>query len=224
MRESNRNGKVSKCIRRIELVQRRSIMYYQQQKFQSFLKIVVALPTMVASCRGNHLLFFGVWADMNCLLERNISRIAAIVFKHSIMPTVLCEIRNELSTCLLCRRLASVVLLHLLESCLTKVQFQNFAGILDRGIQIEGLGMRSFMTYESNILFALRFMVDCNVVGGNWIEVPAGKYQKTSRNLSYCQLEFDCLYLLYYDFKVLLELHSFFYLVWVDSLLVPCDP
>lgn len=70
----------------------------------------------------------------------------------------------------------------------------NFAGILERGIQIDGLGMKSFMTYESNVLFALRFMIDCNIVGGNWIEVSAGRYKKTSKNLSYCQLEFDCLY------------------------------
>ncbi|XP_042018724.1 DNA polymerase delta catalytic subunit-like [Salvia splendens] len=118
MREANRNSKVPKFVHRIELVQRRSIMYYQQQNAQPFLKIVVALPTMVTSCRG----------------------------------------------------------------------------ILDRGIQIDGLGMKSFMTYESNVLFALRFMVDCNIVGGNWIEVPQGKYKKTGRNLSYCQLEFDCLF------------------------------
>ncbi|KAL0449857.1 UNVERIFIED_CONTAM: DNA polymerase delta catalytic subunit [Sesamum latifolium] len=115
MREANRNSKVPKFVRRIELVQRRSIMYYQQQSSQPFLKIVVALPTMVTSCRG----------------------------------------------------------------------------ILDRGIQIDGLGMKSFMTYESNVLFALRFMIDCNIVGGNWIEVPHGKYKKTARNLSYCQLDFS---------------------------------
>lgn len=54
--------------------------------------------------------------------------------------------------------------------------------------------MKSFMTYESNVLFALRFMIDCNIVGGNWIEVPVGKYRKTAKTLSYCQLEFDCLY------------------------------
>ncbi|CAK9171492.1 unnamed protein product [Ilex paraguariensis] len=118
MRETNRNSKVPKFVRRIEMVQKRSIMYYQEQRSQPFLKIVVALPTMVTSCRG----------------------------------------------------------------------------ILDRGIQIDGLGMKSFMTYESNVLFALRFMIDCNVVGGNWIEVPAGKYKKTAKNLSYSQLEFDCLY------------------------------
>ncbi|GAV61568.1 DNA_pol_B domain-containing protein/DNA_pol_B_exo1 domain-containing protein/zf-C4pol domain-containing protein [Cephalotus follicularis] len=118
MREVNRNSKVPKHVRRIEMVHRRNIMYYQQQTSHPFLKIVVALPTMVTSCRG----------------------------------------------------------------------------ILDRGIQIDGFGMKSFMTYESNVLFALRFMIDCNIVGGNWIEVPAGKYKKTAKNLSYCQLEVDCLF------------------------------
>ncbi|KAM1443501.1 hypothetical protein ACFX2I_039776 [Malus domestica] len=118
MGEVNRNSKVPKFIRRIEMVQKRSIMYYQQQDSEPFLKIVVALPTMVASCRG----------------------------------------------------------------------------ILEKGILIDGLGMKKFMTYDSNVLFALRFMIDCNIVGGNWIEVPAGKY-KTTKPLSYCQLEFHCLYL-----------------------------
>lgn len=71
---------------------------------------------------------------------------------------------------------------------------QKLAGILDRGIQIDGFGVKSFITYESNVLFALRFMIDRNIVGGNWIEVLAGKYKKTAKNLSYSQLEFDCLY------------------------------
>lgn len=48
----NRNSKVPKFVRRIELVRKRSIMYYQQQDSHPFLKIIVALPTMVASCRG----------------------------------------------------------------------------------------------------------------------------------------------------------------------------
>lgn len=74
------------------------------------------------------------------------------------------------------------------------LQLLNLVGILDRGLQIDGLGMKSFQTYESNILFVLRFMVDCDIVGGNWIEVPTGKYKKNARTLSYCQLEFHCLY------------------------------
>lgn len=70
----------------------------------------------------------------------------------------------------------------------------KLSGILDKGIQIDGFGMKSFKSYESNVLFALRFMIDCNIVGGNWIEVPTGKYKETTKRLSYCQFEFDCLY------------------------------
>ena len=35
---------------------------------------------------------------------------------------------------------------------------------------------RTFTTFESNVLFALRFMIDHDVVGGNWVELPAGQY------------------------------------------------
>jgi len=48
-------------------------------------------------------------------------------------------------------------------------------------------------TYESNMPYTLRFMIDTRVVGMNWIEVPGSRYtlyddrKKTSR----CQLEFD---------------------------------
>ncbi|KAM3386423.1 hypothetical protein ACQJBY_009798 [Aegilops geniculata] len=37
-------------------------------------------------------------------------------------------------------------------------------------------------------------MVECNIVGGNWIELPAGMYSKATRIMSYCQLELDCIY------------------------------
>ncbi|KAM0974080.1 hypothetical protein ACFX2I_017190 [Malus domestica] len=52
MGEVNRNSRVPKFIRRVEMMQKRSIMYFQQQDSEPFLTIVVALPTMVASCRG----------------------------------------------------------------------------------------------------------------------------------------------------------------------------
>lgn len=67
-------------------------------------------------------------------------------------------------------------------------------GILERGILIEGLGQKCFLTYESNVLFALRFMIDRDIVGGNWIELAAGTFYDTARKLSYCQLEVDVLY------------------------------
>uniref|UniRef100_A0A453SIM5 DNA polymerase delta catalytic subunit n=1 Tax=Aegilops tauschii subsp. strangulata TaxID=200361 RepID=A0A453SIM5_AEGTS len=37
-------------------------------------------------------------------------------------------------------------------------------------------------------------MIECNIVGGNWIELPARMYSKATRIMSYCQLELDCLY------------------------------
>ena len=52
---------------------------------------------------------------------------------------------------------------------------------------------RSFTTYESNVLFALRFMIDHEVVGGNWVELPAGQHNyqgpANSNKLSHCQME-----------------------------------
>ncbi|KAF5201446.1 Dna polymerase [Thalictrum thalictroides] len=67
-------------------------------------------------------------------------------------------------------------------------------GILQKGIHIDGIGTKMFMTCESNVEYALRFMIDCNIVGGNWIEVPVEKYKKATNPMSYCQLEFDSLY------------------------------
>lgn len=50
------------------------------------------------------------------------------------------------------------------------------------------------VTYESNIDFDIRFMVDTKVVGCNWIELPAGKYMLRTdkqQKLSRCQYEAD---------------------------------
>lgn len=38
------------------------------------------------------------------------------------------------------------------------------SGILDKGIQLDGIAMKNFMTYESNVLLALRFMNDCRML------------------------------------------------------------
>ncbi|XP_055900779.1 DNA polymerase delta catalytic subunit-like [Biomphalaria glabrata] len=74
--------------------------------------------------------------------------------------------------------------------------------LLEQGIQIPGYSHHGFQTYESNIDFEIRFMVDASVVGCNWIELPADKYsirdkhkavQHTSDLViaSRCQLEVD---------------------------------
>ncbi|KAF8899613.1 DNA polymerase family B-domain-containing protein [Gymnopilus junonius] len=53
-----------------------------------------------------------------------------------------------------------------------------------------------YKTYESNIVFTLRFMIDTKVVGMNWIEVPAGKYKviPAGKKRSNCQLEISLRY------------------------------
>ncbi|GJJ11212.1 hypothetical protein Clacol_005444 [Clathrus columnatus] len=45
-------------------------------------------------------------------------------------------------------------------------------------------------TYESNIPYTLRYLLrHLQIVGMNWIEVPAGKYELVSRKISHCQVE-----------------------------------
>jgi DNA polymerase family B, exonuclease domain len=49
------------------------------------------------------------------------------------------------------------------------------AAILEQGVPLDCLdgNAKSFQTYESNVLFALRFMVDTDIVGGNWVRCSA---------------------------------------------------
>ncbi|KAL5007030.1 hypothetical protein ScPMuIL_015836 [Solemya velum] len=73
--------------------------------------------------------------------------------------------------------------------------------LLEGGFICPGYSQYGFLTYESNIDFEIRFMVDCEVVGCSWIETPAGKY-KLRDNISKqgndhfspqsrCQIELD---------------------------------
>ena len=67
-------------------------------------------------------------------------------------------------------------------------------GLLEGGIHVEALNStRAFLTYESHVVFALRFMIDCGVVGGNWVELPASKYrlvpEADAGRVTHCQLE-----------------------------------
>ena len=68
-------------------------------------------------------------------------------------------------------------------------------GIIEKqGVTVPGLHHTSltFQTFESNVLYTLRFMVDRGVVGGNWVELPAGGYKiRESQKQSMCQYECD---------------------------------
>jgi DNA polymerase delta subunit 1 len=47
-------------------------------------------------------------------------------------------------------------------------------GALEDGVSVGGR-FYSLGSYESNVLYTLRFMVDTDMGGGQWIEVPAGE-------------------------------------------------
>ncbi|XP_074639008.1 DNA polymerase delta catalytic subunit-like [Acropora palmata] len=78
--------------------------------------------------------------------------------------------------------------------------------ILETGFKFASFPERCYSTYESNIDYEVRFMVDTEVVGCNWIELPAGKYKVRSpatiddsyktgvQPKSYCQIEVDIAY------------------------------
>jgi DNA polymerase delta subunit 1 len=44
-------------------------------------------------------------------------------------------------------------------------------------LSVAGRGGWRFPTYESNVLYALRFMIDSGMGGGAWVELPAGSYR-----------------------------------------------
>ncbi|KAL6070419.1 DNA polymerase delta catalytic subunit, variant 2 [Balamuthia mandrillaris] len=63
--------------------------------------------------------------------------------------------------------------------------------IVEMGIFIDGVGDRAFTTYESNIAFVLRFMIDRNIVGADWVALQPGTYNLASKPSSNCQIEVD---------------------------------
>ncbi|RYY86688.1 hypothetical protein EON63_05385 [archaeon] len=65
--------------------------------------------------------------------------------------------------------------------------------LIDEGIHTsQGLSIRG-QTFESNVPFVLRFMIDENIQGSDWIELPAGTYTRVADTLtlSRCTLEVD---------------------------------
>ncbi|KAK2507403.1 hypothetical protein MC885_019725 [Smutsia gigantea] len=67
--------------------------------------------------------------------------------------------------------------------------------LLEQGIRVAGLGTPSFAPYEANVDFEIRFMVDADIVGCNWLELPAGKYVlRLEGKATLCQLEVDVLW------------------------------
>uniref|UniRef100_A0A3Q3GHB2 DNA polymerase n=2 Tax=Labrus bergylta TaxID=56723 RepID=A0A3Q3GHB2_9LABR len=49
--------------------------------------------------------------------------------------------------------------------------------LLEQGFKFGHFPIQGYQPYEANIDFEIRFMVDCDVVGCCWIELPKGKYR-----------------------------------------------
>jgi len=70
-------------------------------------------------------------------------------------------------------------------------------GILERGFKPSPSHSElTLQTYESNVPFVLRYMVDHHIVGCNWIELKPGTYcqRMLKTQETRCQLEFDVVY------------------------------
>ena len=63
-----------------------------------------------------------------------------------------------------------------------------------QGLQLGSLGLRTFTTYESNIAFVMRYMVDAGIVGANWVALPAGSYLLRGAHGSNVQIEADVMW------------------------------
>nr|BAJ78737.1 DNA polymerase delta catalytic subunit [Thermobia domestica] len=69
--------------------------------------------------------------------------------------------------------------------------------LLEKEVVYAALGTYNYQAFESNVDFDIRFMVDTNVVGCSWVELPPGKWRMRSKNnssvplTSRCQIEVD---------------------------------
>lgn len=65
--------------------------------------------------------------------------------------------------------------------------------ILEKGMIIDPFGPLEFKTFESNVPYVLRYMIDHGIVGGGWVECPAKTYRLRPHGLqvSRCQIECD---------------------------------
>lgn len=50
------------------------------------------------------------------------------------------------------------------------------------GVAVEGVTLPPLQTFEASVDYVLRFMIDAQMVGCQWVELPAGKYTLTRRD------------------------------------------
>lgn len=67
---------------------------------------------------------------------------------------------------------------------------------IETGIRVQGLNniCQSDTTFESNLSYILRFMIDCKVPGSNWIELPPKTWSFVKNGSSLAQIEVETRY------------------------------
>jgi len=66
-------------------------------------------------------------------------------------------------------------------------------GICESGLVHQPYDHMQYQTYESNIPFVLRYMIDRNMVGASWIHLDPGTYELVApeQASSHCQYEIN---------------------------------
>jgi DNA polymerase delta subunit 1 len=77
--------------------------------------------------------------------------------------------------------------------CALPTMVPGLKRIFDEGFSVPGVGNISGQTYESNVPFVLRFMIDKNISGSDWIRIPAGTYRLLDKkeHQSRCSVELE---------------------------------
>lgn len=71
-----------------------------------------------------------------------------------------------------------------ISKCKSKVEDGVHVAGLDRPCQAN-------TTFESNLSYILRFMIDCKVPGSNWIELPPSTWKFLKQKTSSAQFEVE---------------------------------
>jgi len=68
--------------------------------------------------------------------------------------------------------------------------------LVESGFSVPNYGNVNSSPFESNVPFVLRYMIDNDISGANWLEVPPGSYslRTSTQSISRCQIEVDIAY------------------------------
>ena len=65
--------------------------------------------------------------------------------------------------------------------------------LIDDGVSVANVGILRGQTYESNVPFVLRFMIDNNISGADWVELRSSTYsiREANQKMSRCSMEVE---------------------------------